>query len=269
MDIPLMLRAWVGADGSASRAAVSNLWSSLFHQGDLHPTAAIVGPFFVEALQSGSDAVFADAYFFLDHMLDPMTPAWEADGFTPDQHESPPCYWVAASALDVLLTCLEPGSSARLSSMLDPALISRQVAQTLWFPQSADEIVDALRRRLDSEADPMERTPLLLCLAMQNRHLADPADYRRFARAGHAHHPGERLAGVMALARIRQLAIDGDDFDLLRSALDGPVELGYPIEDTHGSFGHRGATRLRRASSCGSPRQSGGCRVDRAAVRGD
>lgn len=236
-DVPRMLADWVGPDPDASRLAVADLWSCLFHQGDLHPTAAVAGPFFVEALRTGPDHVFADAYFFLDHMVAPGSPMWEADGFVAAAHESPPSYWSAAAALDVFLECTAPGRANGLATLMDPRFIGRQVAQTLWwFPHAAAEIAATLRSRLLASDDHAERVPLLLCLAVQGRHMGTPIDLPVFTAAAASPDAGERLAGIIALARTRELHTEGAEFKALRSALDSPIELGYPIDEPRGTL---------------------------------
>jgi hypothetical protein len=236
-DVPHLLRQWVGDDSDASRDAVRRLWSSLIHQGEIHPTAAVVAPFFVEALRSGPPHVSADAYFLVDYLLDPAVGVWRADGFSPDvDHEQPRCYWAAAEALDALLGYLDPTTALPLAAMLDESLVTRQVAQTLWwFPQDAASIAEAVRERLAQTRDPKDRVPLVLCLAMQARHTGDTSDWPLFVDVGRSDHPGEALVGALALARVRHPAAGGQ-LQRLLDALEWPIELGYPLEEFRGTL---------------------------------
>ncbi|MFD3453303.1 hypothetical protein ACFWVC_14100 [Streptomyces sp. NPDC058691] len=172
-DLPEHLRALVG-DDDAAEEAISELYGSVLHQGTVYAASAEVAPFLARVAAAGHRA--ADVLALLGGMAESR-----------DEHE------VAAGAVRAAVA----GQLPLMLPLLDAADAgTRQAAAWAVAQTGATEaVLPALRRRWETETEPLVRAELLASLA-----LLDPAGTAPTARAalGPSQSGQLRVAAVFA-----------------------------------------------------------------------
>ncbi|MEU6343643.1 hypothetical protein ABZ883_22190 [Streptomyces sp. NPDC046977] len=173
-DLPHHLRALAGGDDQAAEQAISELYGSVLHQGTVYAASAEVAPFLARVAAAGHRT--ADVLILLGGMAESR-----------DEHRVAPGAVRAAVArqLPLMLPQLDAPDAA----------IRQAAAWAVARTGDGGAVLPVLRRRWESEREPLVRAELLGALAR-----VDPVATTAAARASldPAQPPQVRVAAVFA-----------------------------------------------------------------------
>ncbi|MFI0965922.1 hypothetical protein ACH4S8_31685 [Streptomyces sp. NPDC021080] len=180
-DVPGLLRAFTGEDQETAAEAEQELWSSLVHQGSVYEATVVAVPFLA------SLAVAGPCRAELLDMLGAIAESTDERGI--DRAGAARAAVVAQLPLMVpLLSDDVPGVRQRAA---------RAVAQC--GPAAGPAAAAALRRRWETEADPVVRADVVsACVAVER----DAADDLVTAALSAAEPPSVRVAGLLAVVDV-------------------------------------------------------------------